>query len=586
MECEENLLLYSWIKLKSKEYEIENSNIRNFNFLEIIYSELFIFDFLYKHFELDHHLSVHEEKLYLIKNILKEEFQTYGYNCNNIVDKWNFKLFKKEEKLILWKLLFTLDFLYDYSVEMCKRNLEYIHNFSNKKKPQDESFNLYNIYHLYKNENNNISKNIRKNSFLFKYQISLVHSIIDQLFYVNEESSFGIFTFQQIELMLEEVNKKSTKIIDNNKTARLDLTYNDDHNKSISICPSPKRIENISILEEVEHNVSSNMSPSKHNKNSIPLLKLNGIILQHSLIKSNLTTPRICNVGVNNQTNSNNDVITINSNSTLATSTPQDKQLIEEFKYKIQLLEEENQNLNLTIQNFEKEREKQEKQLILYKNQLNRADTIELNNREQFEKLCIKLSEMQAEISLKDEEISKCQNILEKYQDLKILLAVSNKENIRLKETLSNRGSRKVSIVSGSECKLQRFQFQIQGSFNNNGKISNTQKQTKFLEDTIKNKTHIIETKNKEILEVNKVLLENKIKIKDHVIKIEELKEKINSLYSELSLKEIKCKKYKNNLKSQIIAYKDKEKSSQILFYILLALAVSYFLLIYYLIIK
>jgi hypothetical protein len=202
---QEEVLLFNWIKFLSEKHEILNfigaNKISNkIKFFDIIYQENFIFKFFLLHFNIHKYgkskniesdLDVDNlntfEKIQIIKFFLNKNFSEFLFNCENnmknifIDNKFN----SRDGLLFLWKLIFTVTFMREYSIRGNSNESKIINvsnlEFDSFRKDENDGLHIYNIYNMYKEDNQKIIKNLRKNSLLFKFTIKMVNEVLEKI---------------------------------------------------------------------------------------------------------------------------------------------------------------------------------------------------------------------------------------------------------------------------------------------------------------------------------------------------------------------------------------------------------------------
>ena len=130
----ETTLLYVWIKSLTKIYCI----LKSCDKISIDYftEDNFIFQFFLAHFNLnciDYRIDLRlKEILHIMKDNLKKYLDSYGYNSVNLINEVFKNYHLRENKMKIWKMIFTITFLDDFSL-LCKRFIQNSEKYFNDK---------------------------------------------------------------------------------------------------------------------------------------------------------------------------------------------------------------------------------------------------------------------------------------------------------------------------------------------------------------------------------------------------------------------------------------------------------------------
>ena len=123
---DETTFLYVWIKSLTKIYCLLNSN-ENVS-IEYFTEDTFIFQFFLTHFNLncqDYRSDLQlKDNLNIMRTNIKSYLDSYGFNSVNLLKSVFNYYQKRDNKMKIWKIMFTITFLDDFSL-LCKRFMQY-----------------------------------------------------------------------------------------------------------------------------------------------------------------------------------------------------------------------------------------------------------------------------------------------------------------------------------------------------------------------------------------------------------------------------------------------------------------------------
>ena len=178
---DETTFLYVWIKSLTKIYCLLNSN-ENVS-IEYFTEDTFIFQFFLTHFNLncqDYRSDLLlKDNLNIMRTNIKSYLDSYGFNSVNLLKSVFNYYQKRDNKMKIWKIMFTITFLDDFSL-LCKRFMQY-----NDKLTGDKSFiNNENDVSILK-YNQNVPKKLTirsmiKSPILLKLSLHIANEILTE----------------------------------------------------------------------------------------------------------------------------------------------------------------------------------------------------------------------------------------------------------------------------------------------------------------------------------------------------------------------------------------------------------------------